>query len=65
MATGSTILNESGRFERDWIKLALAHQARDSVRAAYNSALYLSQRRNQLEWWARYLDNRCAEGMLL
>ncbi len=64
-ATGSTILNESGLFERDWIELALAHQERDSVRAAYNSALYLSQRRNMLEWWAQYLDNRRAEGMLL
>jgi integrase len=50
-ATGSTILNESGCFERDWIKLELAHQERDSVRAAYNSARYLSQRRDQLQWW--------------
>jgi integrase len=64
-ATGSTILNESGLFERDWIELALAHSERDSVRAAYNSALYLSQRREMLEWWAQYLDNRRAEGMLL
>lgn len=64
-STGSTILNESGLFERDWIELALAHQERDSVRAAYNSALYLKQRREMLEWWAMYLDNRRAEAVLL
>jgi integrase len=64
-ATGSTILNESGLFERDWIELALAHQERNSVRAAYNSAQYLAQRREMLEWWGQYLDNRRAEGLLL
>jgi len=64
-ATGSTILNESGRFERDWIELALAHCDRDSVRAVYNSALHLGPRREMLEWWAQYLDNRRAEAALL
>ena len=63
--TGSTILNESGLFNRDWVELALAHSERDSVRAAYNAALYLPQRREMLSWWAQYLDNRRAEAALL
>lgn len=63
--TASTILNESGLFNKDWIELALAHQERDGVRAAYNSAQYLKQRREMLEWWALYLDNRRAEAALL
>lgn len=64
-AKGSTILNESERFERDSIELALAHQERDRVRAAYNSALYLSQRGEMLKLWTTYLDSRRAEGVLL
>lgn len=51
----STVLNESGRFEGDWIEMQLAHVAR-GVRAAYNSARYLTQRRDIMQWWADYLD---------
>ncbi|MDD3799870.1 MAG: integrase arm-type DNA-binding domain-containing protein [Novosphingobium sp.] len=43
--TGSTLLNESGKFESDWIERQLAHDERDQVRAAYNAAQYLPQRR--------------------
>ncbi|MEM7667219.1 MAG: integrase arm-type DNA-binding domain-containing protein [Pseudomonadota bacterium] len=63
--TGSTVLNESGKFESDWIERQLAHDERDQVRAAYNSAQYLTQRRGMLEWWAKYLDKRRAEAELL
>jgi integrase len=52
----STVLNESGLFHPDWIELALAHTEDDEVRAAYNSALWLLQRREMLAWWANYLD---------
>ncbi len=51
----STVLNESGLFEPDWIEMQLAHTPR-GVRAAYNSARYLAHRRRMLEWWADYLD---------
>lgn len=51
----STVLNESGLFEPDWIEMQLAHTPR-GVRAAYNSARYLAHRRKMLEWWADYLD---------
>ena len=50
----STVLNESGEFEPDWIEMQLAHVAR-GVRAAYNSARYLNHRRAMLQWWADYL----------
>ncbi|MEC5383088.1 integrase arm-type DNA-binding domain-containing protein [Aurantimonas sp. C2-6-R+9] len=53
--TFSTILNESG-FNRDWIERQLAHTDGDSVRSAYNSAEWLSDRRAMLSWWSDYLD---------
>ncbi|WP_157218903.1 hypothetical protein [Flavisphingomonas formosensis] len=40
----STVLNESGQFQADWIEHQLAHQPR-GVRAACNSARYLQHRR--------------------
>ncbi|WP_298303018.1 integrase arm-type DNA-binding domain-containing protein [uncultured Erythrobacter sp.] len=63
--TGSTVLNESGKFKSDWIERQLAHDDRDQIRAAYNSAQYLTQRRDMLAWWAEYLDKRRVEGALL
>jgi hypothetical protein len=38
-------LNESGKFEPDWIKMQLAHADDDKVRGAYNAAIYLQHRR--------------------
>lgn len=52
----STVLNESGLFEPDWIELQLAHVPR-GVRAAYNAARYLRQRRAMIEWWVDYLED--------
>lgn len=51
----STVLNESGRFKADWIERQLAHVP-GGVRAAYNSAEYLTHRRRMMNWWADYLD---------
>ncbi|WP_114814603.1 tyrosine-type recombinase/integrase [Paraburkholderia kururiensis] len=51
----STILNENG-FESDWIERQLAHSERDSVRAAYNHAQYLSERKKMMQWWGDYLE---------
>ncbi|MGF6777842.1 integrase [Paraburkholderia sp. GAS334] len=51
----STILNEHG-FNRDWIELQLAHSERDDVRAAYNHAQYLPERRKMMQWWGDYLE---------
>ena len=55
-ATASTYLNEKG-YNPDVIESLLAHQDRNRVRAAYNRAEYLDERREVLQWWADYLDS--------
>jgi integrase len=60
-STASTILNEHG-FRADVIERQLAHSERNSVRAAYNHAQYLAERREMMQWWADYLDEVTAEG---
>jgi integrase len=54
-AMASTLLNELG-FPPDIIELQLAHQERDEVRAAYNRAQRLDERRKMMQAWADYLD---------
>jgi integrase len=54
-STASTILNEL-EFRADVIERQLAHSERNSVRAAYNHAEYLPERRKMMQWWADYLD---------
>lgn len=51
----STLLNEQG-WNRDAIERQLAHGADDDVRAAYNRAEYLPERRRMMQAWADYLD---------
>ena len=51
----STLLNEQG-WNRDAIERQLAHAERDGVRAAYNFAEYLPERRKMMQAWANYLD---------
>lgn len=55
-AMASTRLNELG-FPPDIIEKQLAHVERNKVRAAYNHASYLPQRREMMQFWADYLDN--------
>ena len=52
----STLLNEQG-FNRDAIERQLAHAERDGVRAAYNYAEYLPERKKMMQAWADYLDS--------
>jgi len=59
-STASTILNEHD-FRADVIERQLAHSERDSVRAAYNHAQYLPERRKMMQWWADYLDEVAAK----
>jgi integrase len=59
-STASTILNEHG-FHADVIERQLAHCERNSVRAAYNHAQYLPERRKMMQWWADYLDKVAAK----
>ena len=51
----STLLNEMG-YNRDWIERQLAHGERDHVRAAYNYAEHLPERRRMMQEWADYLN---------
>ena len=59
-STASTILNEHG-YRADVIERQLAHSERNSVRAAYNHAQYLPERREMMQWWADYLDEAAAK----
>jgi integrase len=54
-AMASTLLNEQG-FSPDVIELQLAHSERNKVRAAYNRATRLPERRKMMQAWANYLD---------
>jgi len=51
----STLLNEMG-WNSDLIERQLAHAERNAVRAAYNRAEYLPERRKMMQAWADYLD---------
>ena len=55
-ALASTRLNELG-WAPDVIERQLAHAERNKVRAAYNRASYLSERRKMMQAWADYLDS--------
>ena len=53
-ATASTWLNEN-RFRHDVIERQLAHTERNQVRASYNHADYLHERREMMQAWANFL----------
>jgi integrase len=55
-ALASTVLNEQSGFPHDVIERQLAHKETDQVRAAYNRAEYLTQRRALMAWWSDWLD---------
>lgn len=56
----STLLNEHG-WNRDAIERQLAHAERNKVRAVYNFAEYLPERRKMMQWWADYLEELANE----
>ena len=58
----STWANEAG-YNRDWIERQLAHAPDDKVRAAYNQAQYLPQRKAMLQDFADWLDLQQANAM--
>lgn len=53
--TASTILHEQGH-RSEVIERCLAHTDGNTVRAAYNHALYLEERRKLLQHWADFFD---------
>lgn len=63
-ATASTVLNEHG-FHPDVIERQLAHAERNKVRASYNHAEYLAERRYMMQWWADYVDEAGGRGQVI
>lgn len=55
-ALASTVLNEQSGFDHDVIERQLQHKEVDAVRAAYNRAQYLTQRRALMQWWSDWLE---------
>ena len=54
-ATASTLLNEKG-YRSDVIERQLAHAERDKVRASYNHAEYMDERKAMMQEWADLID---------
>ena len=54
-AMASTLMHETG-WDSQLIELQLAHADRNKVRAAYNRAERLKERRKMMQDWADYLD---------
>jgi integrase len=52
----STCANEAG-WTSDVIEKQLAHEERNSVRAAYNRASWMPERTKLMAWWAEHLAN--------
>ena len=47
---------------RNVIERQLAHQEQNAVRAAYNRAQYLAERRRMMQYWADFLDGLTEAG---
>lgn len=54
-ATASTMLNELG-YRSDLIERQLAHAERNKVRASYNQAEYLTERKEMMQAWANLIN---------
>lgn len=55
-ATASTSLNEAN-YNSNWIELQLAHVKGDKVKAAYDHAKWLNDRRKMMQDWADMVDD--------
>jgi len=54
-STASTLLHEMG-WRSELIERQLAHAERDKVKAAYNHAEYLAERREMMQAWSDWID---------
>lgn len=63
-AMASTILHEQG-WPSDIIERQLAHTERNSIKAAYNHAQHLPERRKMMQVWADYLDTLKSGGKVV
>ena len=60
----STVLNEF-IFDTDVIEAALAHVIGSEVRAAYNRAEYLEQRREIMQWWSDHIETSALSSLTI
>lgn len=60
----STVLNEQG-WHHDAIERQLAHSERNAIRAAYNRAEHLPERRRMMQAWSDYLDGLKQGGTII
>lgn len=60
----STLLNENG-WNKDAIERQLAHTPKDKVRASYNYAEHLPERKRMMQAWADYLDSLKSGGKVV
>lgn len=63
-AMASTVLHEQG-WPSDIIERQLAHAERNSIKAAYNHAQHLPERRRMMQAWADYLDTLKSGGKVV
>lgn len=63
-AMASTVLHEQG-WPSDIIERQLAHAERNSIKAAYNHAQHLPERRKMMQAWADYLDTLRIGGKII
>lgn len=63
-AMASNILHEQG-WPSDVIERQLAHTESNNVKAAYNHAQHLLERRRMMQAWADYLDGLKADGEII
>ena len=61
-ALASSILNEQG-YSPDAIERQLAHVEEDRIRAAYNRADYMDERREMMQWYSDYLRERYRQAL--
>lgn len=59
-STFSTILNDSGLFQDNWIEAQLSHVDKNKTRASYNHADYIQQRIEMMQWWGNYLEHKAS-----
>ena len=64
-STFSTWANETGAGRPDVIEACLAHEEKNRVRAAYNRAQFIEERRALLAAWAVYLAQPSARVIAL
>lgn len=56
----STLLHESRQWRSEVIEAQLAHADKNAIRAVYNAAQYIQERKEMMQWWADRLDTLAA-----